>query len=212
MMAFITHCWKRARVDLSALIGCTLLGVLQPGLLHAQPAAAEVTQLQIERTAESVLLDASVAFKLPATVEDALLKGLPVIFVEEADVYRERWYWADKKVASKQRHMRLVFQPLTRRWRLTAGSGPISSNAELGIALSQIFDTLDEALAIIRRVSGWRIVELADIEAGVRHRVEFRFRLDLDQLPRPLQIGTLGESDWSLRASASQNLQLETPK
>jgi hypothetical protein len=115
-------------------------------------------------------------------------------------------------VAGKQRHMRLVFQPLTRRWRLTAGSGPISSNAELGVALSQIFDTLDEALAVIRRVSGWRVAELSDIEAGAAHRVEFRFRLDLAQLPRPLQIGTLGESDWSLNASASQNLQLETPK
>lgn len=211
MMASITHCWKRARVDLSLLIGCALFWGIQPGLLHAQTAAAEVTQLQIERSADSILLDATVAFKLPQTVEDALLKGLPVIFVEEADVYRERWYWTDKKVAGKQRHMRLVFQPLTRRWRLAVASGPLG-NAELGVALSQIFDTLDEALAVIRRVSGWHVADLADIEAGARHRVEFRFRLDLAQLPRPLQIGTLGESDWNLGASASQKLQLETPK
>ena len=74
-----------------------------------------------------------------------------MIFVEEAEVYRERWYWLDKRVANVQRHMRLVFQPLIRRWRLSMGSGPVS-NTEPGVALAQNFDTLEEALAVDRGV------------------------------------------------------------
>ena len=210
MTAFITHCWKRARADLSVLMmACTLFGLLQPLALHAQ--SAEVTQLDLARSGDGLELGATVKFDLPAVVQDALFKGLPVSFVEEAEVYRERWYWFDKRVASTQRHMRLVFQPLIRRWRLSVGSGPASST-EPGVALAQNFDSLEEALAVIGRVTRWRLADFADLETGVRHRVEFRFRLDVAQLPRPLQIGTLGESDWVLAASASRRLQPESLK
>lgn len=208
--AFFTHCWKRARADLSALLACALLGV-SPLVLHAQPAVAEVTQMDLSRSGDGVELAATVKFQLPPAVQDALYKGLPVIFVEDAEVYRERWYWLDKRVGSAQRHMRLVFQPLIRRWRLTVGTGP-ASGSDGGVALAQTFDTLDEALGVIRRVSGWRIASLAELEAGTQYRFEFRFRLDLTQLPRPLQIGALGESDWVLAVSASKRLQPESLK
>jgi hypothetical protein len=192
------------------LLACALLWAAQPALVQAQ-GAAEVAQLELARSGDGLELGASIRFDLPAAVQDALHKGLPVIFVEEVEVYRERWYWLDKRVAATQRHMRLVFQPLIRRWRLSVGSGP-GSNAELGVALSQNFDTLEEALGVIRRVSGWRIAEFANLETGAEHRVEFRFRLDVAQLPRPLQIGTLGESDWVLNVSASRRVKPENLK
>ena len=166
---------------------------------------------ELSRSGDGVELGATIKFDLPAVVQDALFKGLPVSFVEEAEVYRERWYWFDKRVAATQRHLRLVFQPLIRRWRLSVGSGPAGST-EPGVALAQTFDTLEEALAVIGRVTRWHIADFADLEAGVRPRVEFRFRLDVAQLPRPLQIGTLGESDWVLTASTSRHLLPESLK
>ena len=208
--AFITHCWKRARASLSLLLACALLGALLPAPAQAE-AAAEVSQFELSRAGDALELGAVIRFDLPAVVQDALFRGLPVIFVEEAEIYRERWYWLDKRVASTQRHLRLVFQPLTRRWRLSTGAGPASS-AEPGVALAQNFDSLEEALAVIGRVARWRIADFADLESGVRHRVEFRFRLDVAQLPRPLQIGALGESDWVLSASISRRLQPENLK
>ena len=39
--------------------------------------------------------------------------------------------------------------------------------------------------------------------------LSFAFRLDLAQLPRPLQIGTLGQSDWSVELSQEQLLDAE---
>lgn len=208
MMAFITHCWKNARPELAVwlVLACTCLGA--PQAAQAEPMVPEVSQLRLERKTESVVVSALVNFDLPAAVEDALLKGVPVIFVAEAHVYRDRWYWSDKKVSSAERHMRLVFQPLTRRWRLAVASGLIAGNG-LGVALSQTFDTLEEALGTIRRVAGWRIAEVADLDPGTRHRLEFQFRLDASQLPRSLQIGTLGQSDWALAASMTQRFTLE---
>jgi len=210
MTAFITHCWKNARLDLARLLLSAVLAGLWPLAAQAEP-VAEVTQLRLERSSEGLLLSAALRFDLPTAVEDALFKGVAVFFVAEAEVYRERWYWADKKVVSAQRHMRLLFQPLTRRWRLAVSSGPIPSNG-LGVALNQNFDSLEEALAAVRRISGWRIAEVGDIEAGARHRLEFRFRLDVSQLPRPLQIGALGQTDWTLGTAVSQRLELENLK
>jgi Domain of unknown function (DUF4390) len=179
-----------------------------PFVAHAD--GVEVTQLQLDRSGDAVLLSASVPFELPQAVEEALLKGVPVIFVAEADVYRERWYWTNKRVVSAQRHMRLAFQPLTRRWRLNIAAGVFT--AGLGVALTQSFDTLPSALAAVQRISRWKIADASELEPGQRHVVDFRFRLDASQLPRPLQIGTLGDSDWSLSASASRTLQAEGAK
>lgn len=211
MMAFITRCLKKARLESAARFFCALVATVCIGLAHAQVAAPEVSAMQLERSADGLLLSASVTFDLPSTVEDALLKGVPVIFVSEVDISRERWYWFDKKVISSERHMRLMFQPLTRRWRLTVGSGHITSNG-LGVALNQNFDALSDALAAIRRVSGWRVADLSDLVSGARYRVDYRFRLDVSQLPRPLQIGAIGQSDWILSTAASQPLTLENLK
>lgn len=210
MTAFITHCWKNARLDLATLLACAMLASFWPCQALAEP-VAEVAQLRLEGSHDSVLLSASLKLDLPTAVEEALLKGVAVFFVAEAEVYRERWYWADKKVAGVERHMRLVFHPLTRRWRLAVSPSVIANNG-LGVILNQSFDSLEEAMAAVRRISGWRIAELSDIDPGARHRVEFRFRLDVSQLPRPLQIGALGQSDWALSTAASQRLALENLK
>ncbi len=214
--AFISHYWKRARLEL-AVLGFVLLwaGVLLclgvPGLARAQANGAEVSQLQIDRTAEGVFLSATVRFDLPTAVEDALLKGVPMFFVAEVEVYRDRWYWYDKRLLSAERHLRLAYQPLTRRWRLNVASGVITANS-LGVALNQSFDSLPEALAALRRVSRWKIADSAEIDPEQRHSVVYSFRLDLAQLPRPFQIGVLGQAEWNIAASTTQRLSMEGTK
>lgn len=211
MTAFITHCLRNARLDLIGLLACACWLGVHPGLARAEASVTEVSQAQLERTGDAILLSATVKFELSAVVEDALLKGIPIIFVAEADLFRERWYWTNKKVLSAERHMRLAYQPLTRRWRLNVASGLIT-NAAMGVALNQNFENLSDALAALRRISRWKIADASDIEPGQRHFVEFRFRLDVAQLPRPLQIGTLGQTDWNIVASSSQPLLLESGK
>ena len=54
----------------------------------------------MERAEEGVLLSADVRFDLPQVIDDALDKGIPMFFVAEAALYRDRWYWYDKQVAA----------------------------------------------------------------------------------------------------------------
>lgn len=211
MTAFITHCLKNARLDLIGLLACACLVWAYPGTARADAPATEISLLKFERASDAVLLTATLKFELPAAVQDALLKGVAVIFVAEADVLRERWYWMNKKVVSAERHMRLAYQPLTRRWRLNVASGRIS-NVGLGMALNQNFESLPDALAAVQRLSRWKIADVSDLDLEQNYLVEFRFRLDVSQLPRPLQIGTLGQTDWDIFAFSVRPLQLESVK
>jgi hypothetical protein len=62
------------------------------------------------------------------------------------------------------------------------------------------------------RLSRWKVAELADLDLEQQHLVVFRFRLDTSQLPRPFQIGTLGQSDWNIDFLIRQPLSLEPLK
>lgn len=194
-----------------ALLACACLTAGLVGTARAQSAAAEVSAMRLERAGDALLLSANVKFELPSAVEDALLKGVAMIFVAEADVFRERWYWTNKKIVSAERHMRLAYQPLTRRWRLNVASGMIT-NAALGMALNQNFESLPDALAAIQRLSRWKIADISEVDLEQHHLVEFRFHLDMSQLPRPLQIGTLGQTDWNIAAAITQPLTPESAK
>lgn len=208
MTAFITHCLKKTRLDLIGWLVCVCLVWSCPTPSQAQTLSTHVSLLQLERVDDAVLLTATVDFELSAAVQDALLKGVALIFVAEADILLERWYWANKKVVSVDRHMRLAFQPLTRRWRLNVTSGVMTSTG-LGLALNRNFDTMADALAAVQRLSHWKIADIVDLDLAQRHLVDFRFHLDVSQLPRPLQIGMLGQTDWDISASARQPLLLE---
>lgn len=174
------------------------------GLVQAQ-SSADISQFRVEVIEDDVVASSSIVFELPQAVEDALLKGVPLFFVTEADILRERWYWYDKKVTSVRRHTRLAYQPLTRRWRLNVTAGAAREGG-VGLVLNQSFDTLEQALATVKRVAYWPVANLSELTSGVKYKVEFRFRLDTSQLPLPFQIGTLGQTDWDLAAAATAPL------
>lgn len=174
------------------------------GPARAQSGAA-ITQMQAERTPEGMLLSAALAFELPEHVEDALLKGITMHFVLQAQVLRERWYWSDVEMAHSARYLRLSYQPLTRRWRLHTSSAPLTGSG-LGLALSQTYEDLADALAAMQRVSRWKIAESGQVPEDMPVTVQLRFGLDLSQLPRPLQIGAFGRSGWSLQMTQSLRL------
>ncbi len=180
---------------------CAALLLILWLFLSASPAAAREPQAEtiaLQRTSDGLYLSARLEVAPSGAVEDALLRGVPLYFVWQADVFRDRWYWSDKRVASAQRTLRLVYQPLTRRWRVS-----LSNNAEAGrggaglsYALHQNFDDLSDALAGVSRVLRWRIAEADALSAGGGQRVELAFRLDLSLLPRPFQIGMANQPEW----------------
>lgn len=209
-MASITHCLKKLHPENWVWLLLAAVLLLGPAGGHAQ-ADVGLPALQLERADDDLKLSAQLKFELPSVVEDALLKGIPIYFVAQVELRRQWLYWLTKKVVVVQRRMRLSYHPLTRRWRVNIASGEVL-DAGPGVALNQNFESLAEAMSTIRRISHWKIADAAELEHGTRYFVEFKFSLDVSQLPRPLQIGTLGQSDWSIVQDAEQSFEMEPIK
>jgi hypothetical protein len=215
-MAFITLCSKKTqRLEQLLLQGLKrwcqrvvfMALALCCGLAWADT-PVEMQALKVERSEQDVYVSVNWRFEVPSALEDALLKGIPLYFVTEIDISRERWYFYDKRVAHAERHVRVSYLPLTRRWRINVSPQPFSAGG-LGMSLAQTYDSLDEAMTAVRRLVQWRVANAADVESDAKQTLVINFRLDLAQLPRPLQIGAAGQSDWNISLSKTQRLVLE---
>ena len=209
--AFFMPYWKSALFK--RLLGWLFLPTLLTlfAVVSQAQTQAEIPILRAERSGNEVFVSANVSVELPTFVEDALLKGVPMFFMLEADLYLDRWYWYDKRISGAQRQLRLAYQPLTRRWRVTQSLG-MGSDSSQGLSLNQSYESLAEALSMVRQVSRWKVAELADTDPTSKIKLLFRFRLDLSQLPRPFQIGAIGQSEWDIQGVARTALREEAAK
>ncbi len=155
--------------------------------MQTQP--VELATLQVDRSDGALNLEFAVRINLPRAVDDALHRGVPLYFVAEAQLLRNRWYWRDERVARIARSWRVAYQPLTNTWRVGLGG------------LNQTHATLAESLAVVSRSSGWRLAELSQLDPDRSYYVDFRFRLDTSQLPGPMQFGLGSQGDWAVEAS-----------
>jgi hypothetical protein len=149
-----------------------------------QAQGVDLATLELRPSDGALTLEFSARLTLSRAIEDALRRGVPMYFEIDATLYRSRWYWRDERVSRISRSYRLSYQPLTASWRVALG------------ALGQSYPTLSDAMAVISRVSGWRLAEAAQLDSEQRYYVEFNYRLDTSQLPQPLQLGV--GNDWSL--------------
>jgi hypothetical protein len=189
----------------------TLVICLPPQAAWAQTLSVLPVDLQLSRLDDQLVLSAQVPLELSPAVEDAAKKGVAIYFVEEVEISKDRWYWSDKIVMEQRRHYRLAYQPLTRKWRVVVSAESNFLN-EPGMALSQTFERLPDALAFIGRVSAWRLGALTSLEGDIRYTLNFRLQLDTSALPRPLQIGLIGQSDWNVAASKTMRFTADAVK
>jgi hypothetical protein len=189
MMAFITHFFKRLKhyAFISGIFGM---------LIYATSAHAssniQAEFIEARYTDEVMLVNARYKILLNATLEDALNNGVSLPFLYEIEITRPRWYalYRDMFGESLQRSYRLSFHALTRQYRLSQGS------------YYRGFNSLNEALSALGILRNWRMLE-GYISAKNYQNVgaRIRMRLDVSQLPRPYQIITLGNTQWSLESS-----------
>jgi len=143
-----------------------------------------------------VVLNATFEFELPQALEDVVQKGIAIYFNIEFELFRKRWYWLDRKVSSSTLTYRLSYSPLTRQYRLARGG------------LSQPFDSLDEALNLLKSVRQWKVVEPGVLVPRDPYEAQVRMRLDVTQLPKPFQVNAITSREWQL---ASDWRELEVP-
>jgi hypothetical protein len=194
-MDFFTLCCKKLLDWPSRVLrlAWTALVLLAPAVCCAD--GVRIDSLRPERLDAHVQISAQMSFELPPLVDDALHRGVPLLFSAEVSIYQDRWYWWDKVVVRAVRYWRLTYQPLTRRYRVQVSNQPIE-NAGLGVG--QHYDELSEALTSLQRISAWNLgTDVPDPEA--KYRLDYRFKLEANPLLRAWLTGA-SDGEWGLSA------------
>ena len=152
----------------------------------ATAAEAEIRNVALVLADDTYVLNADIIAELTPLLADVVARGVSLYFVTEFELAAPRWYWLDEEIVTKSLTYRLSYQSLTRQYRLTTG------------ALHQNFGSLDEALRTMLRIRNWSVAERAALRVGRSYNAALRFRLDVAELPKPLQVSALGRKDWSL--------------
>jgi len=171
-------------------------------LLAAAPLRADnidVRDAALRPTVEGMVLDADFAFELTPRLAEAVANGVPLYFRIEFEMTRPRWWWFDERAASAVLQMRLSYHALSRHYRLAVG-GEEQNLLEQSL-LQQNFATLDEALAVMKHVRNWLVVDRTVGFSRSDYQAAVRMRLDTSLLPKPFQ----------LSAITSRELHLESP-
>ena len=155
-----------------------------------------VVKAEIRKLDEGYQFAANYDIKLTLLVEQALTHGITLNFVSEFTLTRSRWYWLDEVAFKSEQTTKLSYSALTRQYRIKRG------------ALFQNFSSLEDALRVIGNQSSSLIpTELLNKNKGylvslVTSNASFtayaRMKLDVSQLPKPLQVNALTSDEWKM--------------
>lgn len=183
MTVFSTPFWKKLRLSLSTLALVCLLP------LAAGAAGAEglvVKNAELLPTDEWYFLHTEFDITLSKPVEEALERGINLNFLVELDVTRPRWFWVDESIAVARQNVRLSYHALTRQYHFSSNSG------------NQAFNTLTEAKHVLEQLADWKVFDRSLLKKGTSYQAAVRIKLDVKQLPKPLQVDALGTKEWDL--------------
>lgn len=147
----------------------------------------ELVDAQLEATDDGYRLSSTFTVELTRSLEDALMRGVPLYFNLQVEVSRSRWYWFDEVAVKASRSIRLSYNLLTQQYR-----------ASIDGSLHRNFSRLDDMLALLRRPGRWMIADSAALQRDATYTVSVQMSLDTSQLPKPIQVSAMGSGDWRL--------------
>ncbi len=171
------------RLLLSVFLCLSLVGFVDVG---AQPETERVLRVEPVVRDGKLYIDADIDFSVSGDLRNAAEKGVPIYFTADLEIVSKRWWWFDKTVISEQKTWRVVYNALTRQWRVGTGD------------LSLPESSLDDALSLLRNIRGWDVANIKDLETDELYEGQLRLRLNTSLLARPFQVDAFNSSAWSL--------------
>ena len=137
---------------------------------------------------KSWALNADVQLELSPALEQLVNKGVTLHFVTEFQLTKKRWYWLDNKIVDVQRVSKISYQALTNQYRVTLGNFSLTAA------------TLKQALAAVKTIEGWVVIDPTAIESKQIYQAALRLRLDTNQLAKPFQVNAINSKSWNLQS------------
>ena len=165
------------------------------GLLGDALADFRVLEVQPRLAAQSLVLDGQLELGLNPRVEEAVAKGIPLEVAIEINLYRERRFLWDRKIADWTLHRRIQYHALTGQYLVNT----LKPEAEAGESLL----TLQEALKQLGTLSGVTLKLNEPVAPDAVHSVDLRVSLDIEALPTPLRPVAYTSFTWHLNSGWS---------
>ena len=187
------HCKKKHNILRNILAGLAII------LLNNSVARADgifLRKAEIRMIDEGYQLTANYDIKLSPIVEDALTHGITINFFSEFTLTKSRWYWLNEVASKTELNTKLSYSALTRQYRIKRGT-LFQSFARLEDALQALGNQSSNPISseLLNKNSGY-IVSL--LTSNSDYTAYARIRLDVSQLPKPLQINALTTDEWKM--------------
>ena len=154
-----------------ALMLALLLGLLLPAAAHAEP---RLTHLTITNTRDHLLIYTDLTGAFVEKVEKAVKSGVETTVSFDVDVFQQKRFWFDKRIATLRTRHRMKFDVLKKNYAITRSwATPESFTTE----------SFDEAKQAMSRLEGVRAADLAKLVRGEAYHVKARARLEEFSLP-----------------------------
>ncbi len=187
-MAFITHCYKKSPL-LSVLSVIMVLMLFSQSLTQASPRGHLAIRYAHTQLHEQVfLLNADLVFQPSEENIEALRNAVPLTFVLDIEVYRERRFLWDEQVAHLQQRYQLKYHPLSERYILTYLNTGIRDN----------FPTLHLALNTLNKLRSLPLLDKSLVQANKNYQVYLQSYLDIEALPAPMRAMAYFSQRWRL--------------
>lgn len=181
MVSFMRACSRRDFLRVAASLA-TLLVV---PVAHAE--GITLAHAEISQKGEFFQLSGEFDIQLSPTLENALMRGVQLTFVQEFEAERSRDYWLSEDLAELERSIRLSYNALLRQYYVTLAG------------VSTRHDNLADALRAVGDLRDWAVLNVRQMKKKSSFKAYVRMYLDIAQLPKPLQVNALASSArWQL--------------
>jgi hypothetical protein len=161
-------------------------GSLAIGAAPSQAAEAEIRAASIDASEELYVLNADIAAELTPLLTDVVSRGVALFFVTEFELSSPRWYWLDEQIVNKTVTYRLSYQSLT-----------ASTASPPALCTRTSAPSKRPCAPCCASVTG-AVADRSALRVGRSYNAALRFRLDVAELPKPLQVSAFGRKDWNL--------------
>ncbi|HNO74200.1 MAG TPA: DUF4390 domain-containing protein [Nitrosomonas mobilis] len=163
-----------------------LLALVALPLLADPGGNIQIKSFDFRKSTEGFRIDVLADITLNQTLEDALKKGVELVFMVNASIMKPRWYWLDEEVARCRARFRLSYHALTRQYRLLQNE-QLYSFASLNIALKTLGRQVDLPFK-----------EYTPLLPNREYYLTLQISLDVSRLPKPFQMEWFDSEDWNL--------------
>jgi len=188
MDSFMLACSRRSFLRAAfALAALSLVGTGHAESNKTSGGGIRLGEAEVSRKGELFHLSGAFEIQLSATLENALLRGVQLTFIQAFEAERLRDFWLSENLIDLERSVRLSYNALLRQYYVSL-SGTSSSH-----------DNLESALHAVGDLRNWAVLNVKQMKRKSDFKAYIRMYLDIAQLPKPLQVNALASSArWQL--------------